>query len=136
MKEKIKVIELFSGVGSQVRGIQATELWDCEVVATADIDKDAISVYASIHCNLKENLETYNRGEKFPSTEKMREELIHKNIGYDFKKKTHSVQRLKGDRLKKYWLAHKLANNLGDISKIGRLPYADLWTYSFPCTDI
>lgn len=27
-------------------------------------------------------------------------------------------------------------NNLGDIRKIGRLPKADLWTYSFPCTDI
>lgn len=26
--------------------------------------------------------------------------------------------------------------NLGDISKIDKLPEADLWTYSFPCTDI
>lgn len=27
-------------------------------------------------------------------------------------------------------------NNLGDITKIERLPKADIWTYSFPCTDI
>jgi site-specific DNA-cytosine methylase len=27
-------------------------------------------------------------------------------------------------------------NNLGDISKIEELPYADLWTVSFPCTNI
>ena len=27
-------------------------------------------------------------------------------------------------------------NNLGDITKIGELPEADLWTYSFPCQDI
>ena len=26
--------------------------------------------------------------------------------------------------------------NLGDICKIDKLPKADLWTYSFPCTDI
>ena len=27
-------------------------------------------------------------------------------------------------------------HNYGDISKVERLEYADLWTYSFPCTDI
>lgn len=31
---------------------------------------------------------------------------------------------------------HGKVNNLGDISKIKKLPKADLWTYSFPCTDI
>ena len=25
---------------------------------------------------------------------------------------------------------------LGDITKIEKMPKADLWTYSFPCTDI
>lgn len=35
-----------------------------------------------------------------------------------------------------YELLHGPTNNLGDIRKIGRLPKADLWTYSFPCTDI
>lgn len=27
-------------------------------------------------------------------------------------------------------------NNFGDITKIEKLPYADIWTYSFPCTDL
>lgn len=27
-------------------------------------------------------------------------------------------------------------HNFGDITKISELPYADIWTYSFPCTDI
>ena len=35
-----------------------------------------------------------------------------------------------------YELLHGPTNNLGDIRKIGRLLKADLWTYSFPCTDI
>ena len=33
-----------------------------------------------------------------------------------------------------YELLHGPTNNLGDIRKIERLPKADLWTYSFPCT--
>lgn len=35
-----------------------------------------------------------------------------------------------------YEALHGKANNFGDISKIESIPYADLWTYSFPCTDI
>ena len=35
-----------------------------------------------------------------------------------------------------YELLHGKVNNLGDIKKIEKLPKADLWTYSFPCTDI
>lgn len=35
-----------------------------------------------------------------------------------------------------YELLHGKTNNLGDIKNIERLPKADLWTYSFPCTDI
>ncbi len=35
-----------------------------------------------------------------------------------------------------YELMHGKTNNLGDIRKIDKVPIADLWTYSFPCTDI
>ena len=35
-----------------------------------------------------------------------------------------------------YELLHCSTKNLGDIKNIDRLPEADLWTYSFPCTDI
>ncbi len=38
--------------------------------------------------------------------------------------------------LKAYELLHGDAPNLGDIRKIVKLPTADMWTYSFPCTDI
>lgn len=37
---------------------------------------------------------------------------------------------------KAYELLHGKVNNLGDIRKIDELPTADMWTYSFPCTDI
>ena len=38
--------------------------------------------------------------------------------------------------IQSYEAMHGKANNLGDIHKIGELPDADLWTYSFPCQDI
>ena len=38
--------------------------------------------------------------------------------------------------LKVYESLYGKTNNLGDITKIEKLSKADLWTYSFPCTDI
>lgn len=38
--------------------------------------------------------------------------------------------------LKVYEALHGKPNNLGNIKEIEVLPTADLWTYSFPCTDI
>ena len=38
--------------------------------------------------------------------------------------------------LKVYEKLHGETPNLGDIKQIGKLPKADMWTYSFPCTDI
>lgn len=37
---------------------------------------------------------------------------------------------------KTYRFLHGFVPNLGDIREIAELPQADLWTYSFPCTDI
>lgn len=74
----LKVIELFSGIGTQREALRRTDI-PCEIVATSEIDK-----YAS----------------------------------------------------QAYELLHGKTNNMGDITKIERLPKADMWTYSFPCTDI
>ena len=76
--QKIKIIELFAGVGSQAMALRNLRL-DYEVVGISEIDKFAIKSYEAIH------------GE------------VH---------------------------------NFGDISKIEELPYCDLLTYSFPCTDL
>ena len=45
---------------------------------------------------------------------------------------------MKIDQLKEMYLANKLINNYGDITKIDpeKLPDFDLFTYSFPCQDI
>ena len=39
--------------------------------------------------------------------------------------------------LKRIWNQnHPNETVFGDITKIDTLPYADIWTYSFPCTDL
>ena len=133
-KQKLTMIELFSGIGAQKQGTDLTGLFDLEVVATADIEKDAMVSYASIHNGLtNEMVKEYS---DYPSEEQMRKELMDKNIGFDFKKGTNPIARVSGEKLKKYYLAMIISKNLGDISKIAELPLADFWTYSFPCQDI
>ena len=78
INDKIKVIELFAGVGAQRQALKEANI-NHEVVAISEIDRYALLAYEKLH----------------------------------------------GPTL-----------NLGDISKIEKLPHADMWTYSFPCTDI
>ena len=134
-KPKLTMIELFSGIGAQKRGIDNTGLYDLDVVATSDIDKEAVVEYAAIHHGLtNEMIENY---ENYPSREEMIEELKSRNIGMDFDKdKMYDWDKLlkkKTKEIEKYWLAMTLQNNLGDISRIEQLPTADCWFYSSPC---
>lgn len=75
---KIKVIELFAGVGSQAMALRNIGI-DYEVIGISEIDKFAYKSYEAIHGKVK---------------------------------------------------------NFGDITKINKLPYCDLLTYSFPCQDL
>ena len=132
MTDKITMIELFSGIGAQERGLRQFGL-PYEVINTCDCDKDAVLSYAAMRWDLEKEMETF----EFPSQDKMIEELQAKNLGYDFQKGKHTItQRTSLTKLKQYYIADKLSKNLGDISKVERLPYADLSTYSFPCTDL
>lgn len=129
------MIELFSGIGAQKRGIDNTGLFDLDVVATSDIDKEAVVEYAAIHHGLTdEMIENYT---EYPSRVEMIEELISRNIGMDFDKGVmydwSKLLKKKTKTIEKYWLAMKLQNNLGDISRIEQLPVADCWFYSSPC---
>lgn len=135
MKTKITMIELFSGIGSQVRGFQNSGLWDVEVVATSEIDKDAMLSYSAIHCGLTpEMIENY----EYPTADEMIKYLEERNIGYVFEKNKpyNWGKKRNSNDLKKYYLSCILSKNMGDITKIRELPYCDMLTYSFPCTDI
>ena len=132
MAEKITMIELFSGIGAQERALRQLNI-PYEIISTCDCDKDAVLSYAAMRTDFENEFDSYH----FPSVEDMISELHSKNVGYDFMKGKHTITtRTSIDKLKQYYLADKLSKNLGDIGKVERLPYADMVTYSFPCTDL
>ena len=129
MTDMITMIELFSGIGAQERGLRQLGL-SYEVAHTCDCDKDAVLSYAAMRYDLEKEIAEYD----FPSQDKMIEELQARNIGYDFEKEKHTItSRIPLTKLKQYYIADKITRNLGDISKVERLPYADMVTYSTPC---
>ena len=137
-KIKLKVNTLCFGIGCQERGIENTGLFDLEVVATSEINKDAVVAYAAIHNGLSnEMLVSFD---KYPPLEEMKQFLTDINLGYVPEKNIKYDWFKNGKKfnknVKKYWLACKLSHNLGDISKIDVLPEADVWFCSYPCTDI
>ena len=126
------MIELFSGIGAQERSLRQLKI-PYRIINTCDCEKDAVLSYAAMRFNIDEAMKTY----QFPTQDKMIEELQSKNLGYDFMKGKHTISsRTPINKLKQYYIADKLSNNLGDISKVERLSYADMITYSFPCTDL
>ena len=137
-KEKLTMITTFSGIGCQERGFIDSNLFDLDVIATSDIDKEAILSYAAIHCGLTDEL--VEKYQEYPSKYEMADELKAKNIGYDFvKNKAYDWDKLakrSGMKIERYWLAMKLTNNVGDICKVEALPYCDILTFSFPCQSI
>lgn len=126
------MIELFSGIGAQERALRQLKI-PYRIINTCDCDKDAVLSYAAMRFDIDKAMKEY----QFPTQDKMIEELQNKGFGYDFMKGKHTItSRTPINKLKQYYIADKLSNNLGDISKVERLPYADMITYSFPCTDL
>ena len=130
MGDKLRVLEVFSGYGSQSMSLRDIGV-DHEVVGISEIEPDAIIAYGSIRFNL-EDLHTDK------TYDEMRSELIAKNVGKDFKTGKSRIPRMKKDKLEMLYKFDKAANNFGDVSIINpeKLPDFDYMTYSFPCTDI
>lgn len=57
-----------------------------------------------------------------------------KTLGIDIYSK--AISEINPIALKGYEILNGEYNNLGDITKIVSLPKADIWTYSFPCTNL
>lgn len=138
--KNLRLVELCSGIGAQVKGLEHTGLFQIESVATADLDKEVVVSYAAIHCGLtNELIESY---ENYPSKEEMAAELTAKRLGYDFKndkpydwyKLSRKKNKTKG--IEKYWLADHLSHNLGDMMQVTALPDCDFLTYSTPCQSL
>ena len=134
---KLRMVSTFTGIGCQERGVENAG-YDLDVVATCELDKDAIISYAAIHNGLTmEMIDTYDN---YPSRQNMADSLKRMNINYDFKKNKpydwDRVARGNSKELEKVWLACKLNKNVGDISRVDRFPECDLLSFSFPCQDL
>ncbi len=130
----IHVFETFAGVGAQAKALENLNI-NFRICGISEIDKDAVVSYAAIHCSLNEKLQNF----EFPSKEKMISVLQRKDVGFDFKTGRHTInKRTNIEKLKKYYLADKLSNNFGNISKVHAkdIPETHMLTYSFPCQDL
>lgn len=121
----LRVFEAFSGVGAQHMALRELKE-DYEIVATSDIDENAILAYYYVHEHNNKKIENATR-------EEMLKYLNDKGIGNCKRNET-----LKDDKLKELYNASIKSKNLGDISKINsdEIPDHDIFTYSFPCQDI
>lgn len=129
MTETIKLLELFSGIQSQERALRQLGI-PYESIGVCDCDKDVLVASAAMRFDLEKEIVNY----AFPDTETMIKELQDKNIGYSFEKQKHTItNRTPIPKLKQYYISDKLLKNLGDISKVERLPRANFVTYSSPC---
>ena len=127
--ETIKLLELFSGIQSQERAIRQLPI-SYESVGVCDCDKDVLVASAAMRFDLESEIANY----EFPTAEIMIQELQEKNIGYDFVAQKHTItSRTPIVKLRQYYISDKLLKNLGDISKVKRLPRANFVTYSSPC---
>ena len=116
--ETIKLLELFSGIQSQERALRQLNI-PYESVGVCDCDKDVLVSSAAMRFDLEKEIADYN----FPDIEVMIKELQEKNIGYDFDRQKHTItNRTPIAKLKQYYISDKLLKNLGDISKVERLP--------------
>ena len=130
--EKLKLFEAFAGIGTQRMSLRNIGV-DFESVGISEIDIHAILSYANIH----DGLDAVDKMFIYPSKEEMIKFLENKNIGMDFKtKKVKLPKNLV--KLQQLYRAVIVSKCYGDVCLLNPsdLPDMDIFTYSFPCTDI
>lgn len=125
----LRKVEGFAGYGS-VNIIMEMLGIEVENVGTLEIDPDAIIAYAAANQMFDPPYEC--------DYEYIKEHLMDKNIGWDFKKEKSSIPRMKKDKLELLYSAVRGQKCMGDISLINGddVPDVDFFSYSFPCQDI
>ena len=127
MTKIIKVIELFSGIGSQTQALKNQNI-EHEVVGISEWSINSIISYGEIHTPDPNYIPL--------KKEDILERLKDCTFSSDTKKPT-KIKRLKEDKLNLLYKNHINSKNLGSIMDIdGSKLNCDLLTYSFPCQDI
>jgi DNA (cytosine-5)-methyltransferase 1 len=125
---RLKVIELFAGKGSQHKALSNLGA-EFEVVGISEWTINSIIAYDSIHTN--DNVD-YSLG-------KTKQTILHELEPFTFSsngKTPCNIARTPEKKLRQLYNANLRSKNLGDITKLTTLPQCDLLTYSFPCQDL
>ncbi len=130
-----RVIETFSGIGSQAKALERIGS-EYEIVSVADWDINAIIAYCIIHKG-KVNVEKYKNLED----DFIVSELEKYTLSSDGKKPINKkfFKRMTIELKRMIYTAIKETNNLVSITDIRGLDIPqdiDLFTYSFPCQDL
>lgn len=92
--EEVKLFDSFAGIGALYQSLKELGV-PIKLIGISEVDIDVIISYAGIHIkNFKSLKFTY------PSEGIMKQYLINKNIGYDFKKNKSKIHRLNKNKLK------------------------------------
>lgn len=131
----LKVVESFSGIGSQVKALKNIGI-EYEIVATMDWDINAIIAYDIIHYG-KPNIEKY----KSLSKDEILCELKRYTLSSDGKKPMteralKSMSKIELDHLLSAIKRSKNLASITDVKGIDLPDNIDLFTYSFPCQDL
>ena len=130
----LKVIESFSGIGSQAQALENIGV-DFEVVATMEWEIGAMYAYDILH-NGPQDLTPYRHHNR----DSLIETLSAYNLSNDGKKPLsyRALSSMNLQQMKSILCAIERNNNYVDITTVkgSQLPEADVLTYSFPCQDL
>ncbi len=131
----LKVVEAFSGIGSQVKALKNLNI-EHEVVSIIEWDINAICAYDMIH-NGEQDLTEYENITK----EELIERLSKYNLSLNGKNSAgeKGLKSIQLDTLKRIDYAINRTKNLVSITDVRAQDIpddVDLFTYSFPCQDL
>ena len=130
----LKIIETFSGIGSQTQALKNLRI-DHKVVAIAEWDISAMYAYDILH-NGEQDIKSLRHHTK----ESLISVLSRYNLSSNGKNPItpKALKSMSIAQLKAIYLSIERNNNLVDISEVHSqdLPDADILTYSFPCQDL
>lgn len=140
MRNTIKCIEFFAGMGSQIRAINnianTTSNIDVTNVAISEWSISAIVAYDTLNYGSQENFDGYDELNK----EEMLEFLSAYTLSNDSKTPYafEKIARWNFEKVRQLYIAMIRTKNHGSIVNIKGidLPRTDILTYSFPCQDL
>ncbi len=131
----LRVVEMFSGIGSQAKALKTLGI-EHEIVATVEWDIGAIYAYDIIH-NGPQNPSLFANLTKKELVSNLHKYTLSNNGKVPIKK--DSLNKLPIETLRRVYIAIQRSRNLVSIKDINAedLPRnIDLLTYSFPCQDL